>query len=109
MMYNFTHLHPSAVNQTDYFYDPIYRLQFRCKTWIVPFATAEKAMCPEQTHLAFQRELEMAHRFNLYYIPNTLMNNQGSEYNLILFTFIYQKKHRMHLHHIFKTRLKSFE
>lgn len=65
-------------------------------------------MCPEQTHLAFQRELEMARWFNLYYIPNTLMNNQGSEYNLILCTFIYQKSTectritylRPHLNHL---------
>lgn len=65
-------------------------------------------MCPEQTHLAFQRELEMARRFNLYYIPNTLVNNQGSEYNLILCTFIHQKSAegtritylRPHLNHL---------
>lgn len=42
MMYNFTHLHPSAVNQTDYFYDPIYRLQFRCKTRIVRLPLLKK-------------------------------------------------------------------
>lgn len=42
MMYNFTHLRPSAVNQTDYFYDLIYRLHFRCKTRIVRLPLLKK-------------------------------------------------------------------
>lgn len=92
MMYNFTHLHPSAVNHTDYFYDPIYRLQFRCKTWIVRLPLLKKQCALSRRTWLFKENWRWRARFNLYYISNTDMNNQGSEYNLILCTYLLKKK-----------------